>query len=102
MKVPPWHCSWIERGLIFLFKPINALVPWHRLPKWLGVLNLIALRAELREKNLHDTDPDPDPASAPVLPPERLYARISEGWCNDLQHPVMGCALRWFVRGSMT
>jgi len=98
MKVPPWHCSWIERGLIFLFKPINALVPWHRLPKWLGVLNLIALRAELREKNLHDTDPDPDPASAPALPPERLYARVSEGWSNDLQHPMMGCALRRFGR----
>ena len=46
--------SFGHRILIGTFKGINKIAAWHRLPKWLGVVNLIAFREELRAKNLHD------------------------------------------------
>ncbi len=34
---------------------INRLLPWYRLPTWLGLANLSELRKTLRAENLHDT-----------------------------------------------
>ena len=38
------------------FRWINRYVVWHRLPFFLAVLNLLALRVNLRRFNLFDTE----------------------------------------------
>jgi hypothetical protein len=84
---------------------INRLVPWHRLPTWLGLANLIELRQQLRAQNLHDTQhidrghghdhglPELEPATSDVL-----RARSADGSYNDLESPRMGMAKMRFGR----
>ena len=62
---------------------------WDRLPRPLGVLTLVGLRARLRQENLHDTG---TVGSAP-LPPDgnrHLRTRTLDGSYNDLESPKMG------------
>jgi hypothetical protein len=80
---------------------LNRAVPWHRLPGLIGAFNLLALRDELREYNLHDTSRtgqvDPGPHGNrrdPVV----LYTRTADGSCNDLAQPGMGAAGARFGR----
>jgi hypothetical protein len=98
--VPPWRRSRFMRTLSGLFSVINRFIPWHRLPTPLGVLNLIAFRDELREKNLHDTSRLPSRGEPPLVrwEPELLVRRTSEGMYNDLSTPRMGCAGARFAR----
>ena len=76
------------------FALLNRFVPWHRLPRSLGLLNLAILRSELREKNLIDTQPHANapttyPAPSPI--PEAVRtARTHDGTFNDLSNPAMG------------
>jgi hypothetical protein len=85
---------------------INRLVPWHRLPTWLGLLNLVEVRETLRTENLHDTNHiDVSPSHAHdgnVTPPEAdskyLGARTADGSYNDLESPRMGMAGTRFGR----
>ena len=95
---PPLH----QRLLIWLFKAVNLLVPWHKLPTPLAVLNLLALRFELRAYNLHDTYPSPDaqgtPHDEPLPETKFLWARHSDGKFNDTARPRMGCAGMRFGR----
>lgn len=81
--------------LIWPFKALNRLVLWHRLPKWFGILNLVALRTELRAKNLYDVYPSLEsqgtPQTCPMHDSRFLTARDSDGKFNDLQQPLMGC-----------
>jgi hypothetical protein len=83
------------RFLIGTFRAVNRVVAWHRLPKWLGVLNLLAYRIELRAKNLHDTYPDAahhgTPAGCPMHDTRFLAVRHSDGKFNNLEQPLMGC-----------
>jgi hypothetical protein len=99
-------------------KTINRLVPWHRLPTWLGLLNLIEVRETLRALNLHDTneiDPGhngPAPAGFPVegtasqasnsngvgVDSRSLRSRSADGSYNDLESPRMGMAGTRFGR----
>ncbi|MFC7382444.1 peroxidase family protein [Sphaerisporangium rhizosphaerae] len=76
------------------FRLLNRVVPWHRLPSRLGLVNLDALRQALRQDNLIDTDIKQAPPKArPVPPPidERLRIRRSyDGSHNDLSAPAMG------------
>lgn len=87
--------SFGHRILIGTFKGINKVVAWHRLPKWLGIVNLIAFREELRAKNLHDVYPSPDAQGDQKRCPfhdTRYYsARHSDGKFNDVDKPLMGC-----------
>ena len=55
MAGPPrtWRPSFGGRLAVGFFSALNAVVPWHRLPKLIGAFNLHALRLSLREKNLH-------------------------------------------------
>jgi len=78
--------SFFEGLIVGFYKCLNAIIPWHKLPKSLGVGNLLAFRIELRAKNLHDTDgpPQTDQAVPQPRPAESLYARVSEGYHNDL------------------
>ena len=78
----------------------NELVPWWKLPSFLGLVRLLRLRDVLRKKNLHDTDkiavkfplPPPDPGV------RHLDARTPEGTFNDLDHPRMGAVGARFGR----
>jgi len=99
----------------------NRLVPWHKLPLWLGLANLIQLRETLRAENLHDTNriDAGHPGVQPVVPAANgggaatyassgggavavdsqvLRARTSDGSYNDLESPRMGMAGTRFGR----
>ena len=70
---------------------------WDSLPTFLAVLNLIAVRARLREKNLHSVSGIPitnknGVRSFAKKKPEFLVERQSDGLFNDLEKPKMGCS----------
>jgi hypothetical protein len=94
--------SLVDRAVVALFKGVNKLVPWHKLPSWLGVLNLLALRIELRAKNLHDVYPSAESqgteAADPMPNAQYLVVRNSDGKFNSLEQPLMGCAGMRFGR----
>ena len=73
--------------------------PWYELPRFLAMGQLIDIRDELREQNLHDTEDPPLPrhAGAPVDAAVREN-RTVDGTFNDLQFPTMGAAGRRFGR----
>lgn len=89
------NASFGQRILISTFKGINKFIAWHILPKWLAVLNLIAFRAELRSKNLHDVYPSADAQGdtkrCPFHDTRFFAARNSDGKFNDTEKPLMGC-----------
>ncbi len=77
---------------------VDQAIGWHKLPTPLGLVTLIGIRNNLRERNLYDTTP---PASALPTPPREasyLVARSPDGTYNDLQCPVMGSAGTRFGR----
>jgi len=83
-----------------LVERIGERLAWHRLPEVLGLVKLIRIRDELREKNLYDTeDPplreNPDPGA---VPEERRAFRTFDGTYNDLGYPDMGAAGARFGR----
>jgi Animal haem peroxidase len=63
-------------------------------------MNLLAFREVLRRENLYDTSGKTLAIASAALKcdPHTLYARISEGTCNDLQQPAMGAAGQRFGR----
>lgn len=82
---------------------INRTRPWYRLPFLLGLLNLIALRDELREDNLVDTRTPGGAGRAPGVTPatageERRRFRTADGSFNDLSDPDMGKTGTRFAR----
>ncbi|KAH7262761.1 heme peroxidase [Fusarium tricinctum] len=87
---------------ISFWKFINAFIKWHKLPTWLGVFNLLALRYELRQKNLYDTSPNAEfqgtKKGCPMSDSKFIAARNSDGLFNDLGEPKMGCAGMRFGR----
>ncbi|NMO22970.1 peroxidase family protein, partial [Pyxidicoccus fallax] len=95
-----WRRSPLARLFSGVFALINRVVPWHRLPRPLGVLNLIALRGTMREHNLHDTSKLPSRAHSapPPLTPEQLVRRSPDGTYNDVSNPRMGCVGARFGR----
>ena len=73
---------------------------WYEVPRALGLLWLLRLRDELREKNLFDTEAppfeeNPDPGAAPE---EKVRYRSYDGSYNDLRYPRMGAAGARFGR----
>ena len=84
----------LDELLVRIFKKRNRATEWHKQSKWVALLNLLALRVELRRHNLHDTDGDlkkPKPG-CPFHPlPEGERIRTSSGTQNDLDYPAMGC-----------
>ncbi|WP_426325671.1 peroxidase family protein [Microbacterium sp. E-13] len=82
---------------------INRTRPWYRLPFLLGLGNLIALREELRETNLHDTRTPGDGGRTPgvtlaTVDDARRRFRTADGSYNDLSDPDMGAAGTRFAR----
>jgi hypothetical protein len=85
-----------RRLLVLIYKPINLIVPWHRLWPIIGVKNLDAFRIVLREKNLADV-PIADMPDA-VWSPAAAVSRTADGSFNDKNDPNMGRAGMRFGR----
>ena len=102
MAGPPrtWRPSFGGRLAVGFFSALNAVVPWHRLPKLIGAFNLHALRLSLREKNLHHPTRDGQQGSRASGPPplHSLMFRTPVGEFNDLRCPMMGAAQTRFGR----
>ncbi len=85
-----------------VFSTINEVIPWHKLPLQLSLLNLDAFRFALRRKNLIDTEIREAPPEARSLPspvPEAVrHSRDDDGRYNDLSSPEMGAAGAAFGR----
>lgn len=81
-----------EQVLVSIFSRVNKRVEWHKLPLPLAILNLLALRVQLREHNLHDTTPISrlDDFSVTKQGTHVLYQRTPAGIFNDLKYPQMG------------
>ena len=92
--------SLISRAIAGMFVAINAVVPWHRLPRYLGVFNLWSFRNDLREFNLHDTAhiPAQNEPPLPAPDPSNAYARSADGTYTDSKEPEMGRAMSRFGR----
>lgn len=94
--------SLVGRALIAAFDRVNRRVAWHRLPRMLGVFNLLAFRIQLRAENLHDTrTPGAARRRGPVTMAQCPFGgkyRTADGSYNDLRDPDMGMAGTRFAR----
>jgi hypothetical protein len=93
--------SFFSRLLVGTFDRINRGVPWHRLPRWMAVFNLLAFRIQLRADNLTDTRTPRKTApgrSPEPLDPAFIRYRTPGGMYNDLSDPEMGMAGTRFAR----
>jgi hypothetical protein len=94
--------SFFERIAISLFHLINRVVPWFKLPTFLGAINLALLRIELRGYNLHDGyasgSEQGSPGDTPMKDERFQTARNSDGQFNSLEQPRMGCTGMRFGR----
>jgi hypothetical protein len=86
----------VDRTIVKVFKGVNKFVKWDKLPRYIGVFNLLAYRIELRSKNLYDVYPSVEaqgtPETVPMHNNEWIKARNPDGKFNSLQEPLMGCA----------
>ncbi len=94
--LPPWRNRIFGALVRRFFRLLNRAVVWHRLPLRTSLLNLDALRHQLRLENLVDTEPREAPPAARAVPePAPAAARIYrtyDGRFNDLSAPAMGAA----------
>ncbi|WP_204029802.1 peroxidase family protein [Sinosporangium siamense] len=92
----------VGRFLDGLFRVVDRVVPWHRLPRGLGLLNLEAFRQVLRRRNLIDTEVHEAPPQAhrvsPVVDADLRTRRSYDGTWNDLSAPRMGAVGAAFGR----
>jgi Animal haem peroxidase len=90
----------LERVYDAATEEVDQKLPWYKLPKVLGLLELIGIRDTLRAKNLYDTSRQPsvDPVSAPPWQERFRTERSFDGSWNDLEHPEMGMAGTRFGR----
>lgn len=102
MEPPNFQPTFLERVCIKIFLFINRYVPWHKLPGFLGALNLDFLRVELRAYNLHDGyssgDAQGNTINHPLEDERFISARNSDGRFNSVELPLMGCAGMRFGR----
>ena len=95
--------SFAGRTFVGGFSRLNRRRPWHRLPLPVALVNLIALRVELRQHNLTDTrTPDPstrrDAVTLDQCPHLAARYRTPDGSYNALDDPDMGMAGSRFGR----
>ncbi len=88
--------------LAWCYRLVNHCFPWQRLPKILGIGNLIALRHDLRRWNLFDTRHLIAETGTSRCPfhGQDLQERRADGSHNDLQAPSMGSAGSPFGRNA--
>jgi Animal haem peroxidase len=89
-----------ERAYDKLAEDVDQKHPWYRLPKPLGLLELIGIRNTLRAHNLFDTSrlPAVNPVQPPPYDEKFRTERTFDGSWNDLDHPEMGMAGTRFGR----
>jgi Animal haem peroxidase len=89
---------------VSVFRLVNLIRPWYRLPTLFGVMNLAALREVLRARNLHTTSREPEgkevipvtnaagrtPRPAANFDPALIEVREVDGYYNDLHDTEMG------------
>jgi len=94
--------SFSDRVLIKIFKGVNKVVAWQKLPNFIGVFNLLAYRLELQKDNLHDVYPDASSQgtkdTCTMKDSRYMVTRNSDGLFNSLEEPLMGCAGMRFGR----
>jgi hypothetical protein len=95
--VQPFRSGLLERLLADLFRVVNRRIVWHRLGFLLSVVNLVALRTNLRRFNLFDTETREPEAPKPGDRDVRR-TRTPNGSYNDLGQPSMGMAGTRFGR----
>jgi hypothetical protein len=94
MKIGPFE--WIVAAL---FRAINRWRVWYRLPLALAVANLLALRIDLRWRNLFNTETaPPNPVPSPDF--DIRHCRNADGSFNDLSVGWMGMADTRFGRNA--
>jgi hypothetical protein len=71
---------------------------WYDLPGPIAAARLIAIRNELRRRNLHDTEEPPLTKLAGPVPDHVRAARTHDGAFNDLTCPMMGATGARFGR----
>jgi hypothetical protein len=73
--------------------------PWYQRPRLFAMGDLVEIRNELRQENLHDTEEPPLPRQDPAaVEPALRESRTPEGTHNDLSCPMMGAVERRFGR----
>ena len=96
----PFRLNVLWRAYDAVAEQVDHKVGWDRLPKFLGLLNLVGIRNVLRQDNLHDTSRQPSVGGvqAPDWDPKYETQRSEDGSWNDLAHPTMGMAGTRFGR----
>jgi Animal haem peroxidase len=79
------------------FRAINRHWIWYQLPFPLAVSDLVSIRADMRKRNLYDTETAPEPPPVPEGFDVR-HCRTFDGSFNDLAEPWMGRADTRFGR----
>lgn len=72
--------------------------PWYERLRLFAMLELIDIRDQLREENLHDTEHPPLPQYTGPIDEMHRIARTTDGSWNDLKCPMMGAAGTRFGR----
>jgi hypothetical protein len=96
--------SFAGRLMVKAFERLNTRIPWYRLPRYVGLANLAAIRMSLREKNLFHAGPRDEPLPGPGASGEaegeehRQNYRSIDGRFNDLRCPAMGACRTRFGR----
>ena len=91
--------SFFEAVIAAIYRLINRWRVWYRLPFPLAVINLLALRVDLRWRNLFDTETAPPDLPAPDSFDIR-HCRTADGTFNDLSKTWMGMANARFGRNA--
>jgi Animal haem peroxidase len=96
----PYRLNLLWRLYDRLATEVDHHIGWFKLPKPLGLLDLIGIRNTLREQNLYDTSREPsvNTPEAPPYDPAFDTERSFDGSWNDLAHPEMGMAGARFGR----
>lgn len=91
--------GFFEAVIAAIYRLINRWRVWYRLPFPLAVINLLALRIDLRWRNLFDTETAPPDLPAPDSFDIR-HCRTADGAFNDLSKAWMGMADTRFGRNA--
>jgi Animal haem peroxidase len=96
----PDHPNLAERLFDSAAEDVDQKHPWYKLPKPLGLVEMIGIRDTLRAENLFDTSrlPSVNPVEPPAYDEKLLTERSPDGSWNDLEHPEMGMAGTRFGR----
>ena len=96
----PFQLNFLWRAYDAFATEVDHTLGWDRLPKLLGLFDLVGIRNVLREHNLHDTSRQPavGAVEAPEWDPKFEAERTVDGSWNDLDNPTMGMAGTRFGR----